>query len=34
MDEITFKPVKTKRLRLDIRQRNRMASGLYEWLVF
>ncbi|MBR2963017.1 MAG: hypothetical protein IKC53_02275, partial [Lentisphaeria bacterium] len=34
MDEITFKPVKVKRLRLDIRQRNRMASGLYEWLVF
>ena len=34
MDEITFKPVRTKRLRLDIRQRNRMASGLYEWLVF
>ena len=34
MDEITFKQVKTKRLRLDIRQRNRMASGLYEWLVF
>ena len=34
MDEITFKTVKTKRLRLDIRQRNRMASGLYEWLVF
>jgi hypothetical protein len=34
MDEISFKPVKTKRLRLDIRQRNRMASGLYEWLVF
>ena len=34
MDEIAFKPVKTKRLRLDIRQRSRMASGLYEWLVY